>query len=77
MSSLATSFIQLIYFAVLIVLFIELISGLQLGIDIPSTSKCRQLKQTVYQLNRPIHHGGCRRLGDQNNHTCQEVTGIT
>jgi len=34
-------------------------------------------KQTVYQLNRPIHHGGCRRLGDQNKHTCQEVTGIT
>ena len=27
-----------------------------------SISKCRQLKQTVYQLNRPIHHGGCRRL---------------
>ena len=22
------------------------------------------------------HHGGCRRLGDQNKHMCQEVTGI-
>ena len=22
------------------------------------------------------HHSGCRRLGDQNKHTCQEVTGI-
>ena len=30
----------------------------------------------VYQLNRPIHHGSCRRHGDQNKHTCQ-VTGIT
>ena len=74
MSPLATGFVQLVYFAVLIVLFIEL----QLGIDIPSTTKYRQLKQTVYQLNRPIHRGGCRRLGDQNKHTCQEeVTGIT
>ena len=43
-----TSFVQLVYFAVLIVLFIQLFSGLQVGIDIPSTSKCRQLKQTVY-----------------------------
>ena len=77
MSPLATSFVQVVYFAVLIVLFIELFSGLKLWIDIPSTSKCRQLKQTVYQLNRPIHHGGCQRLGDQNKHTCQEVTGIT
>jgi len=42
-----------------------------------SISKCRQLKKTVYQLNRPIHHGGCRHLGDQNKHTYQEVTGIT
>jgi len=76
MSSLATSFVQLVYVADLIVLFIELFSGLQLEIDIPSTSECRQLKQTVYQLNRLIPHGGCRRLGDQNKHTCQEVTEI-
>jgi len=39
--------------------------------------------ETVHQLNRPIHHGGCRRLGDQNirgtytKYTCQQVTGIT
>jgi len=52
-------------------------SGLQLGIDIPSTSKCQQLKQTVYQLNRPLHQGGCWCLGDLNKHTCPEVTGIT
>jgi len=74
MSPLATSFVQLVYFTVLIVLFIEHFSGLQLGIDIPSTSKCRKLKQTVYQLNRPIHHGGCRRLVGQNKDTCQEGT---
>jgi len=35
------------------------------------------ITETVYQLNGPIHHGSCRRLGDQNKHTCQEVTGIT
>ena len=33
--------------------FYSCFSGLQLGIDIPITSKCEKLKQTVYQLNRP------------------------
>ena len=50
---LRASFVQLVCFAVLIVLFIKLFSDLQLGIDIPSTSKYQKLKQTVYQLNRP------------------------
>jgi len=42
-----------------------------------NTTKCWQLKQTVYQFNRAKHRGGCRRLGDQNKHTCQEGTEIT
>ena len=46
--------------------------GLQLGIDIHSTSKC-------WLFNRPIGYimAVCRRLGYQNKHTCQEETGIT
>ena len=66
------SFILLFYLN-----YLSCFSGLQLGIDIPSTSKCLQLKQTVFQISRPIYHGGCRRLGDQNKHTCQEGTEIT
>jgi len=37
---------NLAIFLLLIVLFIELFSGLQLGIDIPSTSNCPQLTHT-------------------------------